>query len=232
MDSPSFQDSPAKVIARGSSIVSLHYHEDIICCDSIISQPDGTTTTRRGSIDEEIETVALSTISVTHQAQAASEEKLKFRILLADDSSSNRRILTQILQKRGGHDVFSAANGLEAIEKLNESKHPGNELFDVVVLDLHMPVMDGFEAMRRIRQQESAEMELYRHLVLESQMFCCAAPISSPKPRKQWIIGCSANDDSETVEETLEAGADVFLPKPFSLDQFLACMSQLNQSLE
>lgn len=132
----------------------------------------------------------------------------KYKILLADDSTAIRNVLMKILQ-RGGHEVLAVTNGLEAVQafektllSLDENDNK-NGLFDVIILDLHMPVLDGFEAMKRMRQLENSVVIL---------------------PKKHLIIGCSANDDQETISEMLLAGANTSLTKPFSLKQFEDCV--------
>ncbi|MBL8207851.1 MAG: response regulator [Blastocatellia bacterium] len=67
------------------------------------------------------------------------------KILIADDIEGVRRMLTQTLEDE--HRVFQAHNGLEAV-RLAESESP-----DLVILDLDMPVMDGVEAARQIKQK-------------------------------------------------------------------------------
>ena len=71
------------------------------------------------------------------------------RILLAEDNPVNQRLVVRILQKEG-HDVVVAGNGREALKALGESE------FDVVLMDVQMPEMDGFEATAAIRKAEIA----------------------------------------------------------------------------
>jgi CheY-like chemotaxis protein len=69
------------------------------------------------------------------------------RILLTEDNVVNQRLALRILQKEG-HNVVVAGNGREALEKLSKSE------FDVVLMDVQMPDMDGFEATAAIRKTE------------------------------------------------------------------------------
>jgi PAS domain S-box-containing protein len=71
------------------------------------------------------------------------------RVLLAEDNAVNQRLATRLLEKRG-HRVMVAANGLEAMEAL------AKETFDLVLMDLQMPEMDGFQATTAIREKEKA----------------------------------------------------------------------------
>jgi CheY-like chemotaxis protein len=87
---------------------------------------------------------------VDHQAHlpAVSDEQFRrlrgLRILLVDDNSVNRQVV-KLFTAKLSPVVVEAVNGKEALDRLHEDK------FDIVLLDVHMPVMDGKEAIRRIR---------------------------------------------------------------------------------
>lgn len=109
--------------------------------------------------------------------------RISGRILVVDDNASNRALLERQLARQG-HAVSTAAHGREALELL--AKRP----FDLVLLDLVMPVMDGFDALREIK---------------------CSADI-----RHIPVIMISALDEIESVVRCIEAGAEDYLPKPFN----------------
>lgn len=135
-------------------------------------------------------------------------------ILLVDDAYPIQKVLSNILQ-RHGHIVDIAENGLKAIRILgvlpiSEKYQPSSphrrtspdrfcKHYDVVLMDLQMPVMDGFEAIRCIRHSEMS--------------------IGPGHPR-QFIIAMSANSDEGTVNDALKEGADYFMPKPFQIETF------------
>jgi len=73
------------------------------------------------------------------------------KILVVEDNEDNRRILVYRLRKIGQFDIREAANGQQAIEAVKA------ELPDLIFMDLKMPVMDGWEATKRIRQMPSGD---------------------------------------------------------------------------
>ena len=110
------------------------------------------------------------------------------RILLAEDHAFNQRVASLMLAKLG-HVVTFAANGREAIAAL------ARQSFDLVMMDLQMPVMDGFEATAAIR---SAEQGTPRHIP---------------------IIALTAHAMKEDRQRCLEAGMDGYVSKPIQRDE-------------
>jgi CheY-like chemotaxis protein len=105
--------------------------------------------------------------------------------LVVEDSPVNRRILERALVEQG-HDVLLAIDGAEALRLLEEPRTPP---IDVVLLDLVMPVMDGYETLARIK----------------------ANPALAHVP----VIVISAVDDLDSVVRCIEMGATDYLPKPY-----------------
>jgi CheY-like chemotaxis protein len=105
------------------------------------------------------------------------------KILLVEDNRVNQVVAQRLLEKRG-HKVTLAADGREAVAAV------ARELFDLVLMDVQMPVMDGFEATAAIRQ---AETGTGRHL-----------PIFA-------MTACAMKGDAERC---LAAGMDGYIPKP------------------
>jgi PAS domain S-box-containing protein len=108
------------------------------------------------------------------------------RVLLVEDNDINRLYARSIL-KGWQSDIETAENGLVAIEKIK------NNWFDVILMDIQMPVMDGYETTQAIRNMD-------------------------PPKNKLVIIALTANATKTDVDKCLEAGMDSFLPKPFTPD--------------
>ena len=118
------------------------------------------------------------------------------RVLLVEDNELNSEIAVALLESLGAA-AETAANGQEALDALDASE-PG--YFDVVLMDIQMPVMNGLEATHRIR--ESARDDL----------------------RALPIVVLSANAFTEDVQESKRAGADDHLSKPISIKDLAATL--------
>jgi len=129
--------------------------------------------------------------------------KETFKVLLVDDSPSIMKMITMMLRLKG-HEVITAENGSIALTLLNHHQHA----FDVILMDLQMPIMDGLETTRRIRYLEQQDNT------------------SSYYQSHQLIIGMSGNSDQETMEASYLAGMDDFMIKPFHMDSFLNIVHQ------
>jgi two-component system cell cycle response regulator len=120
------------------------------------------------------------------------------RVLVVDDSPVNRIVLTKALSA-DGHTPLMAEHGLEALELLRSEDEPG---VDVVLLDLEMPELDGYETLARIKADDGL-----RHLP---------------------VIVISSVDELDSVVRCIEIGATDYLPKPFNAALLRA---RLNASL-
>jgi serine phosphatase RsbU (regulator of sigma subunit) len=105
------------------------------------------------------------------------------RLLVVDDNEMNRDMLSRRLIKQG-HDVEMAEDGARALQKLNDSD------FDLVLLDIMMPEMDGYEVLGRMKGDDKL-----RHIP---------------------VVMISAVGETESVVRCIELGAEDYLPKPFN----------------
>jgi CheY-like chemotaxis protein len=132
-------------------------------------------------------------------------------ILLTDDSPSILKVTTRFLEK-SGHNVETAENGNQCLERLKE----GRRDFDMLITDLQMPVMDGFESVRRFRSFERASIDKLGNGL---------------PPPPLLIVGMSAKADEVTKKEALAAGMDLFLTKPFRYDQLVEVLQQSGKTM-
>ncbi len=119
------------------------------------------------------------------------------RILVADDNEANRQLMSLRLRKQGA-EVVLAADGKEALDHVRQSLEE-NLKIDAVVMDMQMPVLDGYDAVRELR----------------------GGGFTQP------IIAVTAYAMSEDREECLAIGCDEFVSKPIEWDRFLNKLTKL-----
>lgn len=117
------------------------------------------------------------------------------RVLIAEDLQSNRDVL-KIFLKPAGCIIATAENGQQALDALSAQQ------FDVILMDVHMPVMDGVQAMQAIRGMNGP---------------CAAVP----------IIALTADASPESNARCMNAGADMFLTKPVVAAELFSAMAIL-----
>lgn len=121
------------------------------------------------------------------EKQSSFEKIPQLKILVVDDDDLNQRMM-QLLLTREGHQVDLVSNGLEAFEAIKIQK------YDVVFMDLQMPVMDGIEASSRIRAWENGGQHTF-------------------------IVALTASYLPEEGHVLFEAGIDNYISKPFEIEQ-------------
>ena len=127
--------------------------------------------------------------------EMVSERQDASKILVVDDEPRNVKIL-QIQLKARGYTVYTAADGLEALDVAEK------EMPDLILLDINMPRMDGFEVVERIRAHEATEF----------------IPI---------VMITALRDTRENRIKSIEVGADDFIEKPFDSVEVLARVRSL-----
>jgi CheY-like chemotaxis protein len=127
-------------------------------------------------------------------------ERLPLRILLAEDNMVNQQVALQLLQ-RMGYRADVAANGLEVLEALSRQS------YDVVLMDVQMPEMDGLAATRRICQD-------------------------FPQAQRPRIIAMTANAMLGDREMCLEAGMDDYISKPIRVEEVVRALSLCQEGLK
>lgn len=120
-------------------------------------------------------------------------------VLVVDDSATIRKFVAAALQLKG-YRAITAADGMEALEKMP------SEVIDVIITDLNMPDMDGYELIRTLRE--------------------------SPQYRNIPILVLSSMTDSRHKHDALELGVHAYLEKPLSVEaiqlEVERCLSAVN----
>jgi two-component system chemotaxis response regulator CheY len=116
------------------------------------------------------------------------------RILAVDDSEPMRQLIEQTLLS-SGHEIVLAVNGKDALGKFRAGK------FDLIITDMNMPVMDGYELTRMVREFDD----------------------ETP------ILALTTEGDEARLRAGQEAGVDGWIVKPFKPAQFLAIVKQVTK---
>jgi CheY-like chemotaxis protein len=126
-------------------------------------------------------------------------QRRPLRILLAEDNIINQKVATRILSQMGYRpDV--AHNGVEALEALERQK------YDVILMDIQMPDMDGLEATRQIRKKYTGA-------------------------RRPWIIAMTANAMDSDRKNCFDAGMDGYLSKPVRIEALEAELTRSSENI-
>ena len=142
------------------------------------------------------------THNTSHQKQV-SKNVYKFdkkRILVVEDNEVNQRVIMTMLNKMG-HDAFLATNGEQAVDLVKK-----NDSIEFVFMDCQMPVMDGYEAAKKIRENESPNQHVN-------------------------IVAMTGNVMEGDRERCIEAGMNDYVPKPIRMSSLEASLNKwLSQS--
>jgi CheY-like chemotaxis protein len=120
------------------------------------------------------------------------------KILIAEDSSVIQNIAAKVLSFRQ-YSITPAKNGKEVLKKLE------NEYFDVILMDINMPQMDGMECARQIRA------------------------LSDEKKAAIPIVAITGNAKNYSMEDFKEAGIHEYVPKPIDFDRLVELVKQLTK---
>ncbi len=121
------------------------------------------------------------------------ENSMSKKIMLVDDAAFMRMMIKDTLKKNGFEEIIEAANGQEAVNAYNEH-HP-----DLVIMDITMPVMDGLQALQKIKSTDPSAV----------------------------IVMCSAMGQENMVLDALKLGAQDFIVKPFKPDRIMKTVGTL-----
>ncbi len=135
----------------------------------------------------------------TFEIGALSAQAKKLRIIVAEDGISNRKLLEYILERLGLFSAVMVKDGNLAVAL------SATGAFDVILMDCHMPVMDGYEATKKIRSAEKVQSER----------------------KRIHIIGISAAALAHERLSAMDAGMDDYLMKPLQLSQLATALERV-----
>jgi CheY-like chemotaxis protein/signal transduction histidine kinase len=124
-------------------------------------------------------------------------------VLIVDDSPPVLKLVGRVLNQEGCL-VHTAADGFRALQMMKE------RLYTLVIMDIQMPVMDGIESVRQLREWEGTIAKDHCH---------------------QYILGASANPDEGTKKEAINAGMNEFTTKPVSLSKLVSVIRGLHSPI-
>ncbi|MCG7537253.1 response regulator [Pseudoalteromonas sp. OOF1S-7] len=196
MDAEAGLSLPPIIVYTAQELSRDEYHHLLRFTDKIVLKTDHAPVRLQDEVELFLHSVEQqlppSVVASKHEDISSQPVDLSgFHILLVDDDLRNTYALSKLLKEQG-LAVTMADNGQLALEKLQQ-----NEQFDLVLMDIMMPVMDGFEAMKHIR-----------------------ADISQNLP----IIALTAKAMSEDKQKCLEAGASDYLAKPVDINVLISMM--------
>ncbi len=146
-----------------------------------------------------VETGGDSEFAQTGPTEVAATTKETLKILLAEDNKVNQEVALTMLTKQG-YDVRIASNGEEAVKAVQK------ELFDLVLMDVQMPAMNGYEATQKIRQMHEPWLP---HIP---------------------IIGLTANALAGDRQKCIDSGMDDYLSKPINMKHLLSTITRLHKN--
>jgi CheY-like chemotaxis protein len=121
------------------------------------------------------------------------------KILIAEDSSVIQNVAKKVLGFQG-YDVFIAKNGKEVLQKLE------NEYFDIILMDINMPQMDGIECAKQIRN------------------------LSDEKKAKIPILAVTGNAKNYSKSDFEQVGINKYIPKPIDFDNLIEILKNYFES--
>lgn len=149
----------------------------------------------------DLKTVLLSANNLVEKEEAVPWTKVDFggkRILLVEDIELNREI-AQVILEESGFVVETAPDGSDAVEMVSRSEEG---YYDAILMDVQMPIMDGYEATRTIRAMKRKDVETLP------------------------IIAMTANAMEEDKETALKSGMNAHIAKPLDMDLFLSILGK------
>ncbi|KAL4182071.1 hypothetical protein AMTRI_Chr12g274160 [Amborella trichopoda] len=151
-----------------------------------------------------------------------SKAQSQAKILLVEDNKINIMV-TQSMMKQLGHKIDIVNDGVEAVRAVQSCR------YDLILMDVCMPIMDGLQATQLIRSfEETGNWDAAREAGVEGLPSCSGSQSSSQEALESWnripIIAMTANALAESVAECLANGMDSFVAKPVTFQKLKHCL--------
>ena len=224
-------------VSEESKTVESIYHvvpQDVTdsCCSEANFTDPKSSDSSSAYLDSPDNSSTPSAALLSHSPKLEKKEENR-RILLVEDSVLIQKTTSRALTSEG-YVVDIARNGLECLRMVKEHD------YGFILMDIQMPVMDGIEATKRLREiEKSAAMgqaetkddeasvellKLFDSPAIESLLGSVGR--QCVMPHKYIIIGLSASSDNLTMEEALHAGMNEFLSKPLTISRLKQCLER------
>ncbi|KAF2126230.1 hypothetical protein P153DRAFT_399682 [Dothidotthia symphoricarpi CBS 119687] len=167
--------------------------------DSQNKAPCSTTTNTSSSASASRSALSKKPASATPTSPSS-----QLRVLLVDDNALNLRLLCAFLKKKGYQNLTEAENGEKAVEKFRI------ETFDLIFMDISMPVMDGFEATRQIRSAEAGRQK-------------------SSTAQPAVVVALTGLASEKDEEDAFDAGVDFYMTKPVRFNELSALLKRCEE---
>ncbi|CAL5204932.1 unnamed protein product [Lathyrus oleraceus] len=177
---------------------------------------------QNGSADSSQHMVVNTTTQCVSRSSKSEVTKsiLKPKVLLVEDNKINIMV-TQSMMKQLGHNIDVVTNGAEAVRAFQRCT------YDLVLMDVCMPVMDGLQATKLIRSfEETGNWDAAKNAGIKQSLLDRDYESSVPSTKRTPIVAMTANALSESAEECFANGMDSFVSKPVSLQKLKECIEQ------
>lgn len=169
---------------------------------------------------------AKSSLSSPKLTRAEPKPKLKTpTLLLVDDNHINIRLLSTYLNRRNYEVIHEAQNGLEAVQAVEARQKEGIQGYDIIFMDITMPILDGFGATREIRKlEQSYRKKLLGSSPASSTLLATGDGQESRESESKGkegacIIAFTGRSSIEDQNEAARVGVDLFMTKPVAFKE-------------
>jgi CheY-like chemotaxis protein/HPt (histidine-containing phosphotransfer) domain-containing protein len=148
-------------------------------------------------------------------ANTAKDSRKKLRILVADDNAINQKVIQKILQG-AGHRVDMVENGLQAVKFASQTQ------YDLILMDIQMPLLDGYEATSRIRDWEDSR----RDGTAENSDSNATFDLSNSEFKRVPIVAMTGNSLEMEIKKLQNLKMNGYIGKPLFRDQVLSMLKK------